>query len=197
VLRSGVRRAHDAGEPAGSAGAPILAAIEGAGVTDAVVVVTRWYGGTKLGVGGLVRAYGEAAAAALARRRGVPASPPCGSGSRYPYAHTPRSCGRWSARGRRIWSTATPRGARRGCPSPSRPGQVDAFTEALREGTAGAVAPERLGGAVLHRNADSWIGVLIRGPAGASPEPRAPPVPVPARRAGASHGRPGDPRRRA
>ena len=59
-------RSSDAGEPSGSAGKPILAAIEGAGLTFVSVVVTRYFGGTKLGVGGLVRAYGDAAAAALA-----------------------------------------------------------------------------------------------------------------------------------
>jgi uncharacterized YigZ family protein len=58
-------RAHDGGEPAGSAGKPILAAIEHAGLTDVVVIVTRYFGGTRLGIGGLGRAYGEAAAAAL------------------------------------------------------------------------------------------------------------------------------------
>jgi putative IMPACT (imprinted ancient) family translation regulator len=42
-----------------------LAAIHGAGLVDCAVVVTRWFGGTKLGVGGLVRAYGDAAARAL------------------------------------------------------------------------------------------------------------------------------------
>lgn len=60
-------RAHDDGEPAGSAGKPILGAIDGAGVSDVLVVVTRYFGGTKLGVGGLARAYRDAAAAALAR----------------------------------------------------------------------------------------------------------------------------------
>jgi len=65
LLRDGTRRSNDDGEPSGSAGGPILTAIEGAGLTDCVVVVTRYFGGTKLGVGGLVRAYGEAAAAAL------------------------------------------------------------------------------------------------------------------------------------
>jgi uncharacterized YigZ family protein len=63
----GVRtRASDAGEPAGTAGRPILAAIEAGGLVDALVVVVRWFGGTKLGTGGLARAYGDAAAAALA-----------------------------------------------------------------------------------------------------------------------------------
>jgi uncharacterized YigZ family protein len=58
-------RAHDGGEPAGTAGRPILAAIDRAGVTDALVVVARWFGGVKLGAGGLARAYSDAAALAL------------------------------------------------------------------------------------------------------------------------------------
>ena len=60
-----VWRTQDDGEPGGSAGAPILREIEGRDLTDVVVTVTRHYGGTKLGVGGLARAYGEAAGAAL------------------------------------------------------------------------------------------------------------------------------------
>ncbi len=56
----------DAGEPAGTAGEPILAAIRQADLTDTVVVVARYFGGVKLGPGGLARAYGEAAEAALA-----------------------------------------------------------------------------------------------------------------------------------
>ncbi|MEZ5063862.1 MAG: YigZ family protein [bacterium] len=59
-------RADDDGEPSGTAGAPILQSIDGAGVHGALVVVTRWFGGTKLGTGGLVRAYGDAAREALA-----------------------------------------------------------------------------------------------------------------------------------
>lgn len=61
-----IRRYNDDGEPAGSSGPPALQAIEGAGVTNVAVVVTRYFGGTKLGFGGLVRAYGDAAAAGLA-----------------------------------------------------------------------------------------------------------------------------------
>jgi uncharacterized YigZ family protein len=60
-------RYNDDGEPAGSAGKPILAAIDKFGVTDILVVVTRYFGGTKLGVGGLRRAYGEAAERALSQ----------------------------------------------------------------------------------------------------------------------------------
>ncbi len=58
-------RAGDDGEPSGTAGRPILQQIDGRRLTDVAVVVTRYYGGTKLGTGGLVRAYGEAASAAL------------------------------------------------------------------------------------------------------------------------------------
>jgi uncharacterized YigZ family protein len=64
-LRSGEFRHSDDGEPSGSTGRPILAAIDGRELADVVVVVTRWFGGTKLGVGGLVRAYGTAAGQAL------------------------------------------------------------------------------------------------------------------------------------
>ncbi len=69
----GEERWDDDGEPAGTGGRPILAAIEAAALSDVVVVVTRWFGGTRLGTGGLARAYGTAAAEALAevRRRTV------------------------------------------------------------------------------------------------------------------------------
>lgn len=58
-------RSSDAGEPSGTAGKPILAAIEGAGFHDTGVVVVRWYGGVKLGTGGLSRAYRDTAAEVL------------------------------------------------------------------------------------------------------------------------------------
>ncbi len=65
-------RSSDDGEPAGTAGRPILAAIDGQGFDRVVVVVIRWYGGIKLGAGGLVRAYGGTAAECL---RNAPRSP--------------------------------------------------------------------------------------------------------------------------
>ena len=58
-------RFNDDGEPSGTAGPPILRQIEARDLTNTLVVVTRYYGGTKLGTGGLIRTYGEAASLAL------------------------------------------------------------------------------------------------------------------------------------
>ena len=66
VLRAdNTRRFSDDREPQGTAGLPVLEAITKRGYTDTVVVVTRYFGGTLLGTGGLVRAYTEAASQAL------------------------------------------------------------------------------------------------------------------------------------
>jgi uncharacterized YigZ family protein len=59
-------RFNDDGEPSGTAGRPILATIEGNELTNVLVLVNRWYGGIKLGTGGLVRAYGGCAGQCLA-----------------------------------------------------------------------------------------------------------------------------------
>ncbi len=56
----------DDGEPAGTSGKPVMSALRGAQLGDTVIVVTRYFGGTKLGTGGLVRAYSSAAKEALA-----------------------------------------------------------------------------------------------------------------------------------
>jgi uncharacterized YigZ family protein len=55
----------DAGEPSGTAGRPALAVLQGSGLGDVVVVITRYFGGTKLGTGGLVRAYSDSVRAVL------------------------------------------------------------------------------------------------------------------------------------
>lgn len=62
-----VFRYNDDGEPGGTGGRPILEAIEGKGLTNVVGVVTRYFGGTKLGMGGLSRAYRNCADQALAK----------------------------------------------------------------------------------------------------------------------------------
>lgn len=59
------KKAADDGEPSGTAGVPMLKVLEGAGLRNVIVVVTRYFGGTLLGTGGLVRAYTSAAQAAL------------------------------------------------------------------------------------------------------------------------------------
>ena len=149
-LRDGVWRSNDAGEPSGSAGAPILAAIDAAGLADTVVVVTRYFGGTRLGVGGLVRAYGEAATLALSaapRRHGIPARRIV---IRYPYAHTAAviraleaaqaaeiNHGYDTALGGGETNAVVPRGG------------VDEIGVRLREQTAGEVRPELLGECIL------------------------------------------------
>jgi uncharacterized YigZ family protein len=56
----------DDGEPSGTSGPPTLAVVRGSGIGDLVLVTTRYFGGTKLGTGGLVRAYTEAAQTAIA-----------------------------------------------------------------------------------------------------------------------------------
>lgn len=60
-----LRHSNDDGEPSGSAGRPMLEVLTGRGVSDVVAVVSRWFGGTLLGVGGLMRAYGDATALSL------------------------------------------------------------------------------------------------------------------------------------
>lgn len=70
-------RSSDDGEPSGSAGKPMLSAIESAELFDAGVVVVRWYGGVKLGTGGLSRAYRSTASGAIER---------CSLVERYVYA---------------------------------------------------------------------------------------------------------------
>ena len=60
-------RFSDDGEPSGTAGKPILEVLRGAAITNSMIIVTRYFGGTLLGTGGLVRAYTAAAKAALER----------------------------------------------------------------------------------------------------------------------------------
>ena len=62
----GIVRSSDDGEPSGTAGAPILGVLLGAGVENVLCAVVRYFGGVLLGTGGLVRAYGKAAGEALA-----------------------------------------------------------------------------------------------------------------------------------
>ena len=60
-----ITHCNDDGEPSGTAGRPALAVLQGSGIGDAAVVITRYFGGTKLGKGGLVRAYSDSVRAVL------------------------------------------------------------------------------------------------------------------------------------
>jgi uncharacterized YigZ family protein len=88
VLRNGESRFDDDGEPSGTGGRPVLSAIERAGFVDIVVVVTRYFGGTKLGTGGLGRAYGVAADLALERTPARSAIRACRAVVSYDYPDT-------------------------------------------------------------------------------------------------------------
>lgn len=65
VLRNGISRFSDDGEPQGTAGLPMLETLQKRGLTDCVVVVTRYFGGILLGTGGLVRAYSQSTSLAV------------------------------------------------------------------------------------------------------------------------------------
>lgn len=79
-------RSSDDGEPAGTAGAPIAEAIRAAGVCETLIAVVRYFGGVKLGAGGLTRAYMHAAAKALAAAGRAEAADCFLYKVRYPYA---------------------------------------------------------------------------------------------------------------
>ena len=64
--QGGVMGCSDDGEPSGTAGRPVMEVLKGSGITNVLLTVTRWFGGIKLGTGGLVRAYTECAQLALA-----------------------------------------------------------------------------------------------------------------------------------
>ena len=72
---STISHCNDDGEPSGTAGRPVLAVLQGSGLGDVVVVITRYFGGTKLGTGGLVRAYSDSTRSilqALPRAQKIP-----------------------------------------------------------------------------------------------------------------------------
>lgn len=155
-FRDGSWRANDAGEPGGSAGAPILAAIEADDLTDLVVVVVRYFGGTKLGVGGLVRAYGDAAAAALEaapRRQGLPS---VRVRLPYDYAHTAPVMGALESAGAAAIEHGFAGGGAVALIEATVPrSALEALHETLRESTAGAVQVESIGAGILYRGMPS------------------------------------------
>ena len=136
VLREGnILRWSDDGEPGGTSGQPTLSVLQGAGLTDVICVTARYFGGTLLGSGGLVRAYSSAARLALAA---------AGTARMTPWRRGAFACsyGRYERlrrvledRGARVEETSF--GAAVEIVFSAPEGQFDAVTDALREVTAG------------------------------------------------------------
>lgn len=147
-LRDGTSFSSDAGEPAGSAGAPLLAALGGAGLHDVAAVVVRWYGGTKLGVGGLSRAYRGVLARALEGAPTIRCERAAEVRLRYGHEHTAAVMRCVSSHGaRELHHAYGETGVELRCRVPLA--RCDALATCLRDATRGAVAFERLGDAVI------------------------------------------------
>lgn len=130
-------RFGDDGEPGGTAGAPILRAIEGQGVDHVMVVVVRYYGGVKLGTGGLVRAYGGTAAECLRTAPRLEVRPRQALQVSVPFEHLSglyHLLGQWDTQRGEETYTAT------GVTLPVKvyPEDVDGFGAALRDATRGS-----------------------------------------------------------
>lgn len=144
-----VQRSSDDGEPSGTAGAPMLDVLRGAGVSDVAAVVTRWFGGTLLGAGGLVRAYGDAVRAGLAvagtRRRALLAE----LGLDLDHAVAGRVEGELRARGVEVLDVVHE--ARVRLLLAAAPDEVDRLGDLVAAATAGRAVPVRLG--------ERWVDV--------------------------------------
>jgi putative IMPACT (imprinted ancient) family translation regulator len=147
-LRDRTSWSSDAGEPAGSAGAPMLAALTGSGLHDVAAVVVRWYGGTNLGVGGLVRAYGGALARALEGAAVVRCERAADVRLRYGHELTAAvmRCVTTHA-GRDLERAYGEQGVELRLRVPLA--RCDALERCLRDATRGAVALERIGEGVI------------------------------------------------
>ncbi|WP_092263462.1 IMPACT family protein [Deinococcus reticulitermitis] len=136
-------RFSDDGEPGGTAGAPILRAIEGQGVDHVMVVVVRYYGGVKLGAGGLVRAYGGTAAECLRAAPRLEVRPRQKFQVSVPFEHLStlyHLLGQWdTVRGEEGYTAAGV-----SLRVEVYPEDAPAFLAALRDGTRGAAQMEEV-----------------------------------------------------
>ncbi|TBH21852.1 IMPACT family protein [Thermus thermamylovorans] len=133
-------RFSDDGEPTGTAGKPILHAIEAGGLDRVVVLVVRYFGGVKLGAGGLVRAYGGVAAGALRRAPKVPLVDLVEVRFRVPFAQVGRVRGLLRARGLLAEETYLPEGVAFALRLPE--GEKAAFLRGLWDQTRGQAQVE-------------------------------------------------------
>jgi uncharacterized YigZ family protein len=144
-----LQRSSDDGEPAGTAGAPMLEVLKGAGVSDVAAVVSRWFGGTLLGAGGLVRAYGDAVRAALAEAGTLRRSLLTELALDLDHADAGRVEGELRTRGVRVLDVAYD--ARVRLLLAATAGEVDRLGEVVAAATAGAGLLERVG--------ERWVDV--------------------------------------
>lgn len=147
-----VQRSSDDGEPAGTAGAPMLEVLRGAGVSDVAAVVSRWFGGTLLGAGGLVRAYGGAVRAALVEAGTVRRSLLTELSLDLDHAEAGRVEGELRARGVTVLEVSYD--ARVRLLLAAAPDQVDAVTHLVGSATSGGSLPVLVG----ERWVDSSVG---------------------------------------
>lgn len=138
-----LQRSSDDGEPAGTAGAPMLEVLKGAGVSDVAAVVSRWFGGTLLGAGGLVRAYGDAVRAALAEAGTLRRSLLTELALGLDHADAGRVEGELRSRGVRVLDVAYD--ARVRLLLAAAPDEVDRLSEVVAAATAGQGLLERVG----------------------------------------------------
>ncbi len=137
VLRCGISRFSDDGEPQGTAGVPMLETIQKRGLTDCVVVVTRYFGGILLGTGGLVRAYSQSTSMAIDAAC-VGECRPCAIGNiTCDYAQYGRVAPLVSEFGGRVTDTAFTEDVTLSVLLPSD--AVDAFAKELTEVSAGSL----------------------------------------------------------
>jgi uncharacterized YigZ family protein len=141
--RGDLQRSSDDGEPAGTAGAPMLEVLRGAGVSDVAAVVTRWFGGTLLGAGGLVRAYGDAVRAALAEAGTLRRSLLAELALELEHADAGRVDGELRARGVSVLEVAYDARVRLLLAAP--PDEVERVTALVAAATSGAEVPVVVG----------------------------------------------------
>ncbi|GIG69162.1 YigZ family protein [Phytomonospora endophytica] len=146
-------KSNDDGEPAGTAGVPMLEVLHRRGLTDTVAVVTRYFGGVKLGAGGLVRAYGQSVTAALDDVGAVERVPVTIVTIDVDHTRAGRLIGDLHARGHRLGDTRYGTGVAQDVYVPDD--ELHAFTTWAAEATAGQ--------AVLTRGASTYVEIPVEG----------------------------------
>jgi len=143
ILEDGkyVSRSSDDGEPSGTAGRPILTVMEGAGLVNALCIVTRYFGGVLLGTGGLVRAYTDSAKASLEDADISPIKPGIIIKLSFDYPDEPVIRRRAESQG--FFVTGTDYGEKVNFVLTGPRNEADSFCEGITDITGGKVTPEK------------------------------------------------------